>query len=303
MPNRLLLHAAQSKQLEAFATRHRLTRPVVDRYVAGYTVEDAWSQAAQLKAEGLDVSLDFLGESVQDLSQVPDAIREYHRAMERLAEVSPGATISVKLSQLGVLIDPVACTRHLEEMLHAAAGYGIGVELDMEHTSAGRPTLEIFRQLLPRFPTIRQAFQAYLRSTLQDLMGFHEDKPRIRLVKGAFDEPVPLAIQHAPEVTNQYKYLAAWALKHLPDPAFGTHDESCLNYIIYQAQELGLAPRDFEFQFLYGVRRDKQRELVDQGYRVRIYLPYGTEWYPYLMRRMAERPANLLLFLRSAVGQ
>lgn len=303
MPNRLLLKAAQSKQLEAFATRNRQTRKVVHRYVAGYAVEDAWQTAAELKAEGIDVSLDFLGESVQDLGQVPAAIREYRRAMERLAEVSPGASISVKLSQLGVLIDPQKCVEHFEEVLHAAAEYNIEVELDMEHSSAGRPTLEIFRQLLPRFPKVRQAFQAYMRSTLADLMAFEDVQPRIRLVKGAFDEPVNVAIQDATEVTNQYKYLSAWALKYLPDPAFGTHDEGCIKYVMYMAKQLDIAPSDFEFQFLYGIRRDRQRELVQQGYRVRVYLPYGTQWYPYLMRRMAERPANLLLFLRSAVGK
>lgn len=303
MPNRLLLKAAQSQRLEAFTTKNPLTRPVVHRYVAGYTVDDAWRIATELKGDGIDVSLDFLGESVQDLSQVPAAIQEYRKAMERLAEVSPRATISVKLSQLGVLLDPQLCTQHLEELLHAAAKYNIGVELDMEHSSAGRPTLAIFRQLVTRFPEVRQAFQAYLRSTPTDLISLDEVQPRIRLVKGAFDEPVNVAIQDAAEVTHQYKYLSAWALQHLPDPAFGTHDEGCINYIIFMADQLGLAPSDFEFQFLYGIRRDKQRELVDQGYRVRVYLPYGTQWYPYLMRRMAERPANLLLFLRSAVGK
>ena len=303
MPNRLLLKAAHSKQLESFTTRNRFTRPVVHRYVAGYTVQDAWKIAAALKTDGINVSLDFLGESVEELSQVPDAIREYRTAMEHLAEVSPGATISVKLSQLGVLLDPQQCAQHLEDLLHTAAEYNIGVELDMEHSSAGRPTLEIFRQFLPRFPRLRQAFQSYLRSTLADLASFHDVQPCIRLVKGAFDEPVTLAFQDAAEVTNQYKYLSAWALQHLPDPAFGTHDESCISYVIYLAKELNIAPSDFEFQMLYGIRRDRQRELAQQGYRVRVYLPYGTQWYPYLMRRMAERPANLMLFLRSAIGK
>ena len=173
----------------------------------------------------------------------------------------------------------------------------------MEHSSAGRPTLEIFRQFLPRFPRLRQAFQSYLRSTLADLASFHDVQPCIRLVKGAFDEPVTLAFQDAAEVTNQYKYLSDWALQHLPDPAFGTHDESCISYVIYLAKELNIAPSDFEFQMLYGIRHDRQRELAQQGYRVRVYLPYGTQWYPYLMRRMAERPANLMLFLRSAIGK
>lgn len=303
MPNRLLLKAAQSKRLESLTTRHRLTRPIVLRYVAGDTVQDAWNVARELKANGIDVSLDFLGESAFDVEQTRAAMKEYRHALSELSAVSPGATISVKLSQLGMLIDPALCRENLEDLLATAQQYEVGVEIDMEHSSAGRPTLEIFRHLLPKFPQARQAFQAYMRHTLVDLMSFETVRPRIRLVKGAFDESSDFAIQDASEVTQQYKYLSRWVLEHLPDPAFGTHDETCIEHVKSTAHELGLDGKAFEFQMLYGIRRDKQRELVHQGYRVRVYLPYGTEWYPYLMRRMAERPANLLLFLRSLVGQ
>lgn len=302
MPNRILLKAANSKRLETFAAQNRLTRPLVDRYVAGATVEDAWKVAEELKADGIDVSLDLLGESVHDISQTEDAMRQYREAMQHLHNVSPGATVSIKLSQLGVFIDTEQCARNLEDLLNTGEQYNVGVEIDMEHSSAGRPTLEIFRGLLAQFPEARQAFQAYMRSTLADLVSFKDIKPRIRLVKGAFDESEPVAIQKASEVTAQYKYLSRWALENLPDPAFGTQDGECINYVKWVVDELGLEQRSFEFQFLYGIRRDLQDELVHQGYRVRVYLPYGTEWYPYLMRRMAERPANLLLFLRSLVG-
>lgn len=302
MPNRLLLKAAGSSKMEAFATRNRLTRPVVLRFVAGYTVQDAWKVAAQLKADGIDVSLDFLGESAQHMNQALPAMQEYRQAMARLHEASPGATISVKLSQLGILVDPELCAQHLKDLLLTARHYGLGVEVDMEHSSAGRPTLEIFRHVLTDFPETRQAFQAYLRSTLADLISFDDAAPRIRLVKGAFDESKELAIQDASEVTEQYKYLSSWALEHLPDPAFGTHDEDCIAHVITTAEKLGLNRRAYEFQFLYGIRRDKQRALAQRGYRVRVYLPYGTQWYPYLMRRMAERPANMFLVLRSLVG-
>lgn len=302
MPNRLILKAANSKRLETFAAGNRLTRPLVNRYVAGSTVEDAWEVARNLKADGIDVSLDLLGESVHDINQSKDAMRQYLEAMQQLNIVSPGASISIKLSQLGIFVDTEQCAQNLEELLQAGRQYEVGVEIDMEHSSAGRPTLEIFRDLLPSYPEARQAFQAYMRSTLADLMSFNEVKPRIRLVKGAFDEPEPVAFQDAAEVTAQYKYLSRWALENLPDPAFGTQNGDCINYVKWLVDELGLDRRAFEFQFLYGIRRDLQQDLVDQGYRVRVYLPYGTEWYPYLMRRMAERPANLLLFLRSLVG-
>lgn len=302
MPNRLLLKAANSKRLESLATGNRLTSSLVHRYVAGYTVDDAWKAAEDLRSDGIEVSLDLLGESVEDLEQTESAIRQYKTAMEHINQVSPNATVSIKLSQLGVLMDVDACAQHLEELLQAGEQYNVGVELDMEFSGAGRPTLEIFRKLLPQYPNTRQAFQAYMRSTLADLMSFDTTKPRIRLVKGAFEEPQELAIKDATEVTQQYKYLSRWALEHLPDPAFGTQDSECIDYVKDTAKELGLDRRAFEFQFLFGVRRELQRELVQQGYRVRVYLPYGEAWYPYLVRRMAERPANLLLILRSLIG-
>ena len=141
-----------------------------------------------------------------------------------------------------------------------------------------------------------------MRRTPNDLESFKDVKPRIRLVKGAFLEPIEKSLQDRQEITAQYRHLADWALANLPDPAFGTHDDACIDHVKSSAERLGVGRRDFEFQMLYGVRRDVQHRLADEGYRVRIYLPYGTQWYPYLMRRMAERPANLLLFLRSLVS-
>src|SRR5699024_10121636 len=224
------LRAANSQRLEAFATGNRLTRPLVHRYVAGYTVEEAWKAAEELKRDGIDVSLDLLGESVDDIKETEAAMQEYRACMEDLCRVSPGSTTAIILPQLGVFINAEQCAQKLEELLRAGDHYDVGIEGDMEHSSAGRPTLEIFRQLLAQFPKARQAFQAYMRSTLADLMSFKDIKPRIRLVKGAFDEPASVAIQDADEVTQQYKYLSRWALENLPDPAFGTHDDQCIDY-------------------------------------------------------------------------
>jgi proline dehydrogenase len=156
--------------------------------------------------------------------------------------------------------------------------------------------------VLPTYTETRVAIQAAMRRTPDDLASFTAVKPRIRLVKGAFLESIDKALCDAAEVTAQYRYLTEWALAHLPDPAFGTHDDSCINHVKSVAGRLGLGKRDFEFQMLYGVRRDVQEQLADEGYRIRVYLPYGTQWYPYLMRRMAERPANLMLFVRSLVS-
>ncbi|MFJ4029078.1 proline dehydrogenase family protein [Paenarthrobacter sp. NPDC089989] len=302
MPNKLLLQVAENKKLEAIATRNRFTRPIVDRYVAGRGVEEAWTATKSLNKSGIDVSLDLLGESVHDLEQSKQATKEYQGAIENIRNQAPGSTVSVKLSQLGIMIDPQECANNLKALLNAAATNEATVEVDMEHSSVGRDTLAIFKSILPDHPTTRVAIQANMRQTPEDLLSFTDIKPRIRLVKGAFDETSAAALNSAEEVTEQYKYLARWALEHLPDPAFGTHDDKCIDVIKERAAELGLGKRDFEFQMLYGVRRKLQDELVREGYRVRVYLPYGTQWYPYLMRRMAEKPANLLLFLRSLIG-
>ena len=302
MPNRLLLHVAENKQLEAIATRNRFTRPIVDRYVAGNGLEDAWAATAELNKAGIDVSLDLLGESVHHLAQSKAATQEYQGAIENIQNRAPGSTVSVKLSQLGIMIDPQECADNLKALLDAAATHGATVEVDMEHSSVGRETLAIYKSILPDHPNTRVAIQANMRQTPEDLASFTDIKPRIRLVKGAFDESSAAALRNADEVTEQYKFLSRWALQHLPDPAFGTHDDSCVDGVKKAAAELGVDKRSFEFQMLYGVRRKLQDQLVREGYRVRVYLPYGTQWYPYLMRRMAEKPANLLLFLRSLIG-
>jgi proline dehydrogenase len=302
MIKRLLLVASTDKRLEKLVSTSRLTRGLVSRFVAGTTLADAIAVTHELQAQNIDVSLDLLGETVDDLAESAIATKAYIEAVRAIAENRLGATVSVKLSQLGIAVDPAVCAGHLDDLLQAAAEVGVGVEIDMEHSSVGPAELEAFRAALGEHPGTRVAMQAAMRRTPTDLESFTDVKPRIRLVKGAFLEPVEKALQEPQEITAQYRYLADYALANLPDPAFGTHDDACIDYVKASAERLGIGRRDFEFQMLHGVRRDVQRRLADEGYRIRIYLPYGTQWYPYLMRRMAERPANLLLFLRSLIS-
>lgn len=187
-------------------------------------------------------------------------------------------------------------------MIEQASALGVRLEIDMEHSSVGRPTLEAFRGVVEQHPQTRVAIQAAMRRTPTDLASFTGSKPRIRLVKGAFLEASDVALQDRAEVTAQYLYLTDWALANLPDPAFGTHDDACIARVQQTATRLGIDRAAYEFQMLYGVRRDLQQRLADDGHRVRVYVPYGTDWYPYLMRRMAERPANLAFFLRSLIS-
>lgn len=302
MPNRLLLLASENRKLEGLATSNRFTRPLVQRYVAGETLEQALVVSEQLNRRGILVSLDLLGESVHDLAAAEAATEEYVAAIEGMANRTKGSTVSVKLSQLGIVNAPEHCGANLRRLLKVAQDHDCRVEVDMEHSSVGRDTLAIFKEVIGEYPETRLAIQAYMRRTPFDLRDFTEMLPRIRLVKGAFDEDVDVALRSAADVTAQYRFLSRWALKNLPDPAFGTHDDSCIDEVKRTARELGIDKQAFEFQMLYGVRRSLQEQLVREGYRVRVYLPYGTQWYPYLTRRMAERPANLFLFLRSLAG-
>ncbi|WP_460958823.1 proline dehydrogenase family protein [Parasphingorhabdus pacifica] len=302
MLRRLLLRAAENKRLGDWIGRNRLTRGLVSRYVAGTTLDEAITVARTLNSKGIDVSLDLLGETVSDLQESALATNAYVDTIHAIADRAPGATVSVKLTQLGVGLDQRACADHLERLLEVAGRFGVTVEVDMEHSSVGRQILETYRSLLPSFPNTRIAQQAALRRCPDDLHSFTDIKPCIRLVKGAYRENIDRAICDGGEVTAQYRHLTEWALRNLPDPAFGTHDDTCINHVKAISGRMGIDPRDFEFQMLYGVRRDLQEKLAAEGYRIRVYVPFGSQWYPYLMRRMAERPANLLFFLRSLIG-
>jgi proline dehydrogenase len=302
MIKKSLLVAANSKRIEQLVSANRHTSLLVSRYVAGTTLDHAIAATKDLNAKGIGVSLDLLGETVSELAESTVATQAYVEAIHRIAVDIPGATVSVKLSQLGIALDPAVCQGHLKTLLDAGAESGVTVEVDMEHSSVGPQILEAFRAVLPTYTETRVAIQAAMRRTPDDLASFTAVKPRIRLVKGAFLESIDQALCDAAEVTAQYRYLTEWVLAHLPDPAFGTHDDSCINHVKAVAERLGLGKGDFEFQMLYGVRRDLQEQLAAQGYRIRVYLPFGTQWYPYMMRRMAERPANLMLFARSLIS-
>jgi proline dehydrogenase len=302
MIKKLLLVAATNKRLERIVSTNPLTRDLVSRFVAGTTLDEAIAVTKQLNAQRIDVSLDLLGETVEHLHESEVATEGYIEAVRAIAEHVPGATVSVKLSQLGIGLDPAVCVGHLNNLLKEAAKVGVLVEIDMEHSSVGPAELEAFRAALDEYPDTRVAIQAAMRRTPLDLQSFTDVKPRIRLVKGAFLETRERALLNKDDITAQYLYLTDYALENLPDPAFGTHDDRCIDHAKKSAVRLGVDRANYEFQMLYGVRRDLQRKLADEGYRIRIYVPYGTEWYPYLMRRMAERPANLVFFLRSLIG-
>jgi len=303
MVNRLLQCAVGNPRLERMISENPISSKAVHRFVAGERLEEALEAAARLNARGIGGILDLLGEGVTDLAGATEAVEQYVEAAEAIAARGLDATISIKLSQLGQAVDRDACVVNLARILDRAQAAGVPVEIDMEDSSLVSDTLELFREAATRHPQVRLAIQAMLRRTPLDLEGLAPLKPRVRLVKGAYAEPVEVAHRRRKENTAQFKFLTDWLFEHGADPAFGTHDGELIDYARAAAARAGKGPREFEIQMLYGIRRDLQEQLAREGYRVRVYIPYGSAWYPYLMRRMAERPANLRFFLRALANR
>ena len=302
MVNQLLLWAAGNSRLENAITGNPLAGKTVHRFVAGDGLDDAVAAAVDLNEHGIGGILDLLGEGVQDLAGAHEAAKEYLAAVEVIAERGIDSTVSLKLSQLGLTVDRAACVQNLLMVLQRARELGVGVEVDMEQSELVDASLDVFREAVAAYPETRLAIQVCLRRTVLDLESLAPFKPRIRLVKGAYAEPIELALRDKDEITAQYRYLTDWLFAKGSLPAFGTHDDTSIEYAKKAAVAAGLGKQDFEIQMLYGIRRDLQQQLADDGYRVRVYIPFGSSWYPYLMRRMAERPANLRFFARSLVG-
>jgi proline dehydrogenase len=303
MVNRVLLWATSNPRLQHQMTENPVARRVSHRFVAGERLDEALEVATQLNLEGIGAILDLLGEGVTDLAGATHAVEQYEETTDAIAERGLDATISIKLSQLGQTVDRSACVANLNEILDHAQSVGVRVEVDMEESGLVSDTLSLFREAVAKHPETRLAIQAALRRTPLDLEAMASVKPRIRLVKGAYAEPLELAQQGKAEIKAQYKYLTDWLFRSGTDPAFGSHDSELIEYAKEAAIKAGKGPKDFEVQLLYGIRRDLQHELTAAGYRVRVYIPFGSAWYPYLTRRMAERPSNMFFFLRAVVGR
>jgi proline dehydrogenase len=303
MANGVLTWAAGNPRLERVVTQNTLLSRTVHRFVAGDRLEDALAVAAQLNTRGIGGILDLLGEGVTNLTGAAEAVDQYIQAAEAIAARGLDATISIKLSQLGQTVDRQTCVTNLNRIIDRAEAIGVPVEIDMEDSSLVGDTLALYKDAAARHGQVRVAIQAALRRTPFDLETLAPLKPRVRLVKGAYAEPLEAALREKKEITAQYKVLTDWLLNHGDDPAFGTHHDELIHYARKAAAEAGKGRQEFEIQMLYGIRRDLQEELARRGYRIRVYIPFGSAWYPYFMRRMAERPANLLFFLRAFVGR
>jgi proline dehydrogenase len=269
------------------------------RFIAGETVEEAVATVADLPKRGLLLTLDYLGESVASAAEAAAAAADYVAIIQEIIASGVERNISLKLTQLGMDVDRAVCIDNLRRILEPAQQHGFFVRIDMENSPYTATTLEIFETLWQHHRNLGVVLQAYLHRTEADVRRMNALGARVRLVKGAYEEPPAVAYQKKSEVDAAYLRLIHLLLDEGTYPAIATHDETMLEAARDYAAAKGIATDRFEFQMLYGVRRDLQASLVAAGYHVRIYVPFGREWFPYFMRRLGERPANVWFVLRS----
>ena len=268
------------------------------RFVAGDTVEEALAQVRSLNAEGLKATLDNLGEECRDRGSAEAAREEYILALRRIHEARLDCNVSLKLTQFGLAFDPKLARESVRRVAEEAAKHGGFVRLDMEGSAYTQATLDLFYDLFPDFPNLGVVIQAALRRSEADVRELVRRRVRVRLCKGAYNEPAALAFQTREEVGASYDALARLLLE-APMPAFATHDDARIAAVAAAAEARGLAKDRYELQMLYGLRPRRWRELKAQGHVVRVYLPYGTHWAPYFWRRLRERKENLSFVLRN----
>jgi proline dehydrogenase len=290
-----LLFLSRQKQLFRFIRHNRFAKAMASRFVAGETVESAVAAVRRLNAQGITASLDLLGESVTNEAEARAAGAEYVRLLDAIAENTLDANVSVKLTAMGQDIDDDLCESIMASILDRAKQRGGFVRLDMEGSAYTTRTIDFFeRRLYPRYPdTVGIVLQSALRRTWTDVERAIALNCRVRLCKGAYLEPATVAFPEKADVDRNYVTCMQALMERGRYPGIATHDPEIISIARTFAAEHGIERSRFEFQMLYGVRRDLQEQLARDGYRLRVYVPFGTQWYPYLMRRLAERPANL----------
>ncbi|HVF05162.1 MAG TPA: proline dehydrogenase family protein [Frankiaceae bacterium] len=299
MLRRTILAASRSPKLREAISTMPMSRDVVQRFVAGDSTDDAVRATRELVDAGLLVSLDHLGEDTTEVGHAEAVVKAYLELLGRLDDsgLTGGAEVSVKLSAIGQALDPSLCLDNARRIVEAATAAGTTVTLDMEDHTTTDSTLGILAELRQDFPGTGAVIQAYLRRSAGDVDDLIRAKARVRLCKGAYKEPESVAYQSRKDVDLSYVRLLVRLMADGAYPMVATHDPR----LVAIATKLAARrePGSYEFQMLYGIRPNEQRRIVAAGHRMRVYTPYGQEWYGYLMRRMAERPANLQFFLRA----
>lgn len=296
-----LLFLAQREEVKGIITHFRPFRKLTERFVAGEEMEEAIAIVSELNSSGCLASLDHLNEAVTSVAEAEAEVREYLDLLARIDEARVRSNVSIKLTQLGLNIDPELAYRNAHAVVAEAARRGNFVRIDMESSDFTQITIDIFKRLRAEFGLndVGIVLQAYLRRTYDDLLDLLKLPARIRLCKGAYNEPPSVAFPDKREVDRNFIRLMQILLSSGVYHGIATHDEKMIAATIDYAQRQGIGKEAFEFQMLYGVRRDLQEQLAREGYNVRIYVPYGKHWYPYFMRRLAERPANIWFVVKN----
>ncbi len=297
---------AGSAAIEKLASRYGMARPdsFGRRFIAGETAGEAIQTGRALQAKGLALTLDLLGESVTSLDEADTATRAYLDVMREVADSGIERNLSLKLSQLGLEIDRAVCTDNLRRILGPAGKQGFFVRVDMESSPTVQTTLDIFTTLWQQeYRDVGVVLQAALYRSEDDLVRMNALGARVRLVKGAYKEPKSVAHQKMADVDAAYARMTERLLSEGTYPAIATHDPALIEHAKAYARLRAIGADRFEFQMLFGIRRDLQAALASEGYRVRVYVPFGRQWFPYFMRRLGERPANVAFVVRGILHE
>ncbi len=290
-----LLYLSDQPKVFSFVRHNRMAKSLATRFVAGETLDMALEAVSRLNAKGITASLDLLGESVHNEAEARESARQYINILDRIKESRLDANVSVKLTAMGLDVGEELCIANMQNILDRARAYETFVRIDMEGSEYTQRTLDIFYNRL--FPSYRGnvgiVVQSYLYRTFSDIEYANAAAARVRLCKGAYKEPATVAYPDKEDVDESYLRGMRELLVNGYYPGIATHDERIVRETCRFARDNQIAPDSFEFQMLYGVRRDLQEKLVREGHRMRVYVPFGTQWYPYLMRRLAERPSNV----------
>lgn len=276
-----------------------LARRLAARFVAGDSLADALEAGRRINRERISLTLDHLGENVTSLAEAEASRDVYLRLLGEMADQKIDGNVSIKLTQFGIDISEDACGRNVEQLVRRAKELNSFVRIDMESSEYTERTLQLVTLLHAQHGAVGTVIQAYLHRSEKDVEMLCQQGIRVRLCKGAYLEPAEVAYQAKADVDRNFVHLMKILLAAGPYPAIATHDEKMIDETKSFARSRQIAPETFEFQMLYGIRRDLQRRLVAEGYRLRLYVPFGKAWYPYFMRRLAERPANLAFLVRN----
>jgi proline dehydrogenase len=296
-----LLYLSRHEGLKDFATRFRTFNKLTTRFVAGETIDEVVQYIKQINVEGCTASFDHLNESVTNAGEAEQEVNEYLRILSSIEETGIKSNVSIKLTQFGLGLDPELAYKNARRVVADAHKRGNFVRVDMEDSSVTQVTLDIFKRLREEFglDDVGIVIQSYLRRTYEDAQDLLKLPARIRICKGAYNEPPEVAFPDKNEVDQNYVRVMQLLLSSGIYNGIATHDPKMIDATINFATREGIGKEKFEFQMLYGIRRDLQRQLARDGYNMRIYVPYGKHWYPYFMRRLAERPANIWFVVKN----